>query len=202
MRFSFFFLIVFISCSTNENANEVKIEVSPEVSFEEKDSVLSEVSISVDPQLGFLEKSEAIIKSIHLQFDTLSLKKSILLDRFGYLDRKSISFKLQKNTELNAHLFFYNYTDSSTFQNAISNWYGCFGDNCVAITENQKVKLKNTTPSFTIINEKKWEIVHFIYDCNEESGLSSALVQQLKSNFPAKSRTIINLDCKGSLMFK
>src|SRR3989344_5531387 len=137
----FIFTIVFcFSCSQSESTQEVKIELNSSETEFSKTEVDSIVDIRVDSKLPFEKKIPELFAKLSLSFDTTKNSKSILPDRFG--NAMSRSLTIQNRLELNtvAHLFLYKYADTLSFQNVISNWYGCFGENCVPIKENENLK--------------------------------------------------------------
>lgn len=196
----FVLLIVFcFSCSDSESTENVNIELkSDESKFQEKESD-SIVDILVDATLPFEKKIPDLIEKLSLSFDTSSSSKSILPSRFGNEMNRSLCITRRSKPTEKANLFFYKYADTLSFQNVLSNWYGCFAENCVPIKEDENIKNANSSPSLTIINYDQMEFMHFNFTCEDNQHNWQNVIEQLKQIFISKKTKTIFVDCKSRL---
>lgn len=159
-----------------------------------KDTVFT---VEIDATLSFPNRVQDFILALSQSFDTLTEVKSILPERFSSVFNRKIAFHQVPQAE-NAFLYFFQYQDSLSFQNVISNWYGCFGDPCLTLEDGVGQPKTKLVPSLTLINEKQFEIIHFIFPCTNSTEEYSSVYSSLKKNFPAFNKSI-RVDCNGNL---
>lgn len=205
------FCLLMFSCSnkgevsTPANSEEVHKEDSISNSTDSSKQVLEDTVI-IDKKLSFPEKANAFTLKYKRWYNESGPAKSILPDRFS--TDTVIRLALTGNRAVlygenevypTAQLYFYSYSDTISFNNALHNWMNCFGSDCTVIREGEDVKSIKTTPSFTLYGFP--EIVHLSWLCEHDANNWDVWIQELKILF-GKGKKEISVKCGGPLRWK
>lgn len=217
MRYWFYILaaITVNSCGGEKNAEKNPDKVKPQVidtNNHYADTVpvidsllLKSVLIDFPKKSTFGDKVKLFEEKFAVKYNRIEPDKKHLLERFGNAGGKTLFLKKKmpvkygnvENIYPVAQLRFLTYADSAQRANAVSNWFACFGNDCITIMEGEEIKSVKTTPGFYIINEK--EIITLDYLCEHAENDWEEIKQNLVNGFASKKSIIIDLGCGGPL---
>lgn len=207
--FFFTFCIFLLACSEKEHQLTDTINDTlqttgdtAEVADEKNDTLI------INPDLEFEVKASEFLTKYLKWYDQQEARSGILPQRFAC--DTLIQFSLKKKNGVMSgdsgliypvgNFYFFSYSDTLTFQNALNNWYNCFGNDCSPVISGTDLKSIKSTPSFTIIGKN--QIVHLNYSCEHTDEDWKKTEKELLMLFGKNRKEIIRVGCGGPLQWE
>lgn len=163
----------------------------------------------IDPKLPFEKKVDLFIEKYTLLYSEIEQNKPIVPERYSSTFSKKIALKKNSTVPYGkadpvypvAQLWFYQYEDSTSCRNVITNWLQCYGFDCSPVEFMQEPMVIKTTPSMAILTER--EIVFLQYQCEHTGNNWNDIKKELEKLFGEKTYYTITLDnCGKKLIWK
>jgi hypothetical protein len=183
------------------------------------DDLISDKNIIEDTLVDFEfrgDKGEPEFSSITDQvtyalkgdYDTVALLKPHPFDRYGYtnaskvqyIGKNKIAYGKTNMLKPKAELFVYNFSDSTTLNNAFYNWLDCYGSDCNEVKLKQNIDKIKTPPEFTLVYDTV--LVSVKYMCEHKKNDWKSFQDSVISKFGKDYRYRIDVECGGPLVWK
>lgn len=184
--------VILVSCSGGEK----KLPGTEKKETSEKDTVSAPATtidtVEIDASLPGAEKAKLLQNKYTEAYGKTETDKSIFPERF------ESEWSLKFHTAQPAGEFYFSgYKDSSGMQNVMNNWLNCFGNDCIAVKENETRKGMKNSQCLVIFNEK--EIIYFGYSCEIDETMRQSVIAELKALFGNKKSKYLGIYCNGVL---
>jgi hypothetical protein len=206
----FYVLFFLMACSSVEQKNEEVPIPSEEMSQNHEtdfsDTLAAESdTVIINRKLGFSEKLTAFRSKYSRWYSDGGVPSGILPDRF--ISDSVIRFRMRKleqvnyGTEIKVYpefsFYAFRYSDTASYENALFNWFNCFGSDCASVKEGESVKAIKTPPSFTLYGYPY--IIHISWPCEHAENNWDEITSEVKSLFGGQGTRTIQVKCGGPL---
>ena len=204
MKRIFYYTIIFLqialfsSCSGESTEDPVYLrEDTLSTTLELHSDTAKPEEVMIHPDSSFRSKAVLLGKKWLRNAAKNENFPSLFPSRFESEWNYSFSIKRKDSIETISSYYFYEYKDSSSLANVLSNWYSCFGDKCERISEGENKKIRGNA-SFTLIGDNT--LIHAAYTCNNKEAPEEK--EEIKQLFGERKSREIEVSCKGNLQWR